>query len=354
MSRFGNQLKLRHDMKHLHKIAFLPLCAALLLAACDRNRHTPDPDTQKAPISFAALSQNIPVKAGEIPLSSIHDNFGIWGYATKQEHPDYLIWEEREMSPVTYNGSSFYPDTYAFWLSGYDYNFIAIAPYTDGADRLTSFGIGLNKDALSFAFDMSDIYSPSTEGATPKPGIDLMGAIDKAHVDKAATQGVQNLIFHRLTSRIDIKVKFLDDDGDNMFESTSISGMRLRNVDADASYTISYSEASLGISCTIGENSGSDIPLTLTQSSDGWWTVTAYIFPQSVTGFRLYMDFTIDGVEYKDFPITLNFPADDTDYAINQWHTWNITLKPSLFVLFEPSVTDWADGGQADDEIGFY
>lgn len=342
-------------MKHLHKIAFLPLCAALLLAACDRNRHTPDPDTQKAPISFAALSQNIPVKAGEIPLSSIHDNFGIWGYATKQEHPDYLIWEDETMSRVRYNGSSFFPDTYAFWLSGYDYNFIAIAPYTDGTDRLrlTGFTIGPNKDALTFAYDMSDIYAPSAENVVPRPGIDLMGSIAKRPAYKVGEDGVQNLIFHRLTSRIDIKVKFLDDDGDNMFESTSISGMRLRNVDADASYTISYSEASLGIRCTIGENSESDIPLTLTQSSDGWWTVTAYIFPQSVTGFRLYMDFTIDGVEYKDFPITLNFPADDTDYAINQWHTWNITLKPSLFVLFEPSVTDWADGGQADDEIGF-
>ena len=340
-------------MKHLHKIAFLPLFAALLLAACDRNRHTPDPDTQKAPISFAALSQNIPVKAGEIPLSSIHDNFGIWGYATKQEHPDYLIWEDETMSRVRYNGSSFFPDTYAFWLSGYDYNFIALAPYTDGADRLASIVIGQNKDALSFAYDMSEIYSPSTEGVAPRPGIDLMGSIAKAHVDKAATQGVQDLRFHRLTSRIDIKIIF-ENSGNELSDIPEISGLRLENVDADAAYTISYaSENTLGINCNIGESSDTDIPLTLTKDKDSWWGVTTYILPQNVSDFKMYIDFTIGDEVYKEFPITLTFPADDREYGINQWHTWKITLTPSLFVFFEPSVTDWADGGQADDEIGF-
>ena len=342
-------------MKHLHKIAFFPLFAALLLAACDRNRHTPDPDTQKAPISFAAMSQNIPVKAGETALSSIHQNFGIWGYATREGQMDYLIWEQNYMSPVTYNGSSFYPDTYAFWLSGYDYNFIAIAPYTDGAKKLSDFQVGAGKDALTFAYDMSDIYSPSEEGAASKPGIDLMASIAKAHVDKAASQGVQDLTFHRLTSRIDIKVKFQSDEGNDIFESTSVTGMRLERVGGDASYSISYSsEGDIAINCAIGETSDSEIPLTLTEPDpEGWRTVTAYILPQSVTNFKLYMDFKLGDVAYENFPITPTFPAGDTNYGINQWHTWKITLTPSLFVLFETSVTDWGDGGQADDEIGF-
>jgi hypothetical protein len=71
----------------------------------------------------------------------------------------------------------------------------------------------------------------------------------------------------------------------------------------------------------------------------------------------LYIDFTIGDEVYEKFPITLTFPANDREYGINQWHTWNITLTPSLFVFFEPSVTDWADGGPADGdengEIGF-
>ena len=357
-------------MKHLHKIAFLPLFAALTLTACDRNRHTPDPDTEKVPLSFSALSHNIPVKAGESPLSESHQDFGVWGYATKQGQMDYLIWEERAMSRVKYseNSGSFIPDTYAFWLSGYDYNFIAIAPYTDGADRLPPFAIGQNKDALSFSYDMSEIYSPSTEGVAPRPGIDLMGSIAKAHVEKAVDKGVQDLRFHRLTSRIDIKIIF-ENSGNELSDIPEISGLRLKNVDADAAYTISYdsentlsyaSENTLGINCNIGDNSNTTIPLSLTKSDDGWWRVTLYILPQSVRGFELFMDFRIGDVKYVDFPITLKFPADDTYYTyygINQWHTWNITLTPSLFVFFEPSVTDWADGGPADwdenGEIGF-
>ena len=336
-------------MKHLHKIAFLPLCAALLLAACDRNRHTPDPDTQKAPISFAAMSQNIPVKAGETALSSIHQNFGIWGYATREGQMDYLIWEQNSMSPVTYNGSSFYPDTYAFWLSGYDYNFIAIAPYTDGADRLPPFAIGQNKDALSFAYDMSDIYAPSTEGVAPRPGINLMGSIAKRQAYKVGEDGVQELVFHRLTSRIDINVKF------DYSTTPVITEVRLVNVKANATYALSYSKTGLGIDCTIGDNSKTTIPLSLTKSDDGWWRVTLYILPQDVSKFELFMDFTNGNDGYTNFPITPKFPdGHDTDYSINAWHKWNITLTNELFVFFDASVEDWTDGGMADDEIDFH
>ena len=335
-------------MKQMINIAFLPLCAALLLAACDRNRHTPDPDTQKAPISFAALSQNIPVKAGEIPLSSIHDNFGIWGYATKQEHPDYLIWEDETMSRVRYNGSSFFPDTYAFWLSGYAYNFIAVAPYTDGADRLTSFAIGQNKDALSFAYDMSDIYAPSTEGVAPRPGIDLMGSIAKRPAYKVGEDGVQELVFHRLTSRIDINVKF------DYSTTPVITEVRLENVDANATYALSYSETGLGIECDIDDKfTDTTIPLSLTELGDGLWTVTVYILPQDVSEFELFMDFTNGNDEYTNFPITPKFPdGHDTNYSINAWHKWNITLTNELFVFFDASVKNWDDGGPAGGDKG--
>ena len=350
MSRFGNQLKLRHDMKHLHKIAFLPLFAALLLAACDRNRHTPDPDTEKVPLSFSALSHNIPVKAGESPLSESHQDFGVWGYATKQGQMDYLIWEKSAMSKVTYNkdSDSYIPDTYAFWFSGYAYNFIAVAPYTDGADRLTGFTIGPNKDALTFAYDMSDIYAPSAEGVAPRPGIDLMGSIAKRPAYKVGEDGVQELVFHRLTSRIDINVKF------DYSTTPVITEVRLDSVYANATYALSYSKTGLGIDCTIGDNSNTTIPLSLTKSDDGWWRVTLYILPQDVSEFELFMDFTNGNDEYT-IPITPKFPdGHDTDYSINAWHKWNITLTNELFVFFDASVEDWTDGGMADDEIDFH
>lgn len=341
-------------MKHLHKIAFLPLFAALLLAACDRNRHTPDPE--KIPLSFTASSQTLPVKAGESPLSESHQDFGVWGYATKQGQMDYLIWEKSAMSKVTYNkdSDSYIPDTYAFWLSGYDYNFIAIAPYTDGADRLPPFAIGQNKDDLSFAYDMSDIYAPSTEGVAPRPGIDLMGSIAKRQAYKVGEDGVQELVFHRLTSRIDINVKF------DYSTTPVITEVRLENVDANATYALSYPKTGLGIGidCTIGDNSKTTIPLSLTKSDDGWWRVTLYILPQDVRKFGLFMDFTNGNDGYTDFPITPKFPdGHDTNYSINAWHKWNITLTNKLFVFFDASVENWDDGGPAggDDkgEISF-
>ena len=336
-------------MKHMTHIAILSLVAALALTACDRNRHTPE--EEKVPLSFSPLSQNTPVKAID-DESDFPDNFGVWGYATQTGQRDYLLWEADRMSLVSQNttGTGYYPASEAYWFSGYDYNFIAIAPYTVGAENLSDFSVSASREALSFTFDMG--YSSSNSG------VNLMGAIAKTHVDRAADKKdtSQQLNFQHLTSRIDIKVKFnwaVEGGAVTLPQEPVVTGMRLKNVDGDAAYTITYiSEGEIGINCNIGNNSLTTIPLALT-NEDGWWTETAYILPQSVSGFEMFMDFTIDDVEYVDFPITLKFPADDTYYGINKWHTWSITLTPSLFVLFEPSVTDWADGGQADDEIGF-
>ena len=335
-------------MKHMTHIAALALSVLLALTACERNRHTPE--EEKVPLSFAALSQNTPVKAIDEESAFPHPNFGVWGYAKQTEQRDYLLWEADRMSPVNDTDEGYYPASEAYWFSGYDYNFIAIAPYTDGAENLSDFSVTTSREALSFTFDMG--YSNAN------PGVNLMGAIAKTHVDRAADKKgtSQQLNFQHLTSRIDIKVKFnwaVEGGAVTLPQEPIVTGMRLKNVEGDAAYTITYiSEGEIGINCNIGNNSDATIPLALT-IDDGWWTETAYILPQSVSGFELFMDFTIGDVEYVDFPITLKFPADDTYYGINKWHTWNITLTPSLFVLFEPSVTDWADGGQADDEIGF-
>lgn len=335
-------------MKHMTHIATLALSVLLALTACERNRHTPEED--KVPLSFSALSQNTPTKADGDEPKFPHSDFGVWGYATKTGQGDYLLWNETAMSPVDNINGNYHPASAAYWFSGYDYNFIAIAPYTDGAEKLSGFSVAQSHDALSFSFNMG--YSNSN------PGVNLMGAIAKTHVDRAADKKgtSQQLNFQHLTSRIDIKVKFnwaVEGGAVTLPQEPIVTGMRLKNVEGDAAYTITYiSEGEIGINCNIGNNSDATIPLALT-IDDGWWTETAYILPQSVSGFELFMDFKIGDVEYVDFPITLKFPADDTYYGINKWHTWNITLTPSLFVMFEPSVTDWADGGQADDEIGF-
>ena len=337
-------------MKHMTHIATLALSALLALTACDRTRHTPDED--KVPLSFSALSHTTPTKDSNDEPAFPHSDFGVWGYATQTGQRDYLLWEAKAMSPVNKASTGYYPASDAYWFSGYDYNFIAIAPYTDGAEKLSGFSVAPSHDTLSFSFNMG--YSNSN------PGVNLMGAIAKTHVYIAKDQEAQRLDFQHLTSKIDIKVKFEQASGEVALPLLpQVTGMRLENVESDAAYSISYvQEGKIAISCEIGENSRSEIPLTPTKPSNSeWWTVTTYILPQSVNDFKLYIDFTIGDEDYENFPITLTFPADDRDYGINQWHTWNITLTPSLFVFFEPSVTDWADGGPADwdenGEIGF-
>ena len=335
-------------MKHTTPIAILALSAALTLASCDVNRHTPEPEDQKVPLSFSALSQTTPTKAdGTTPFP--HSDFGVWGFATQTGQRDYLLWEEDAMSLVNKISGNYYPTSEAYWFSGYDYYFIAIAPYKDGAEKLSDFSVPTSYDALSFPFNMG--YSSTN------PGVNLMGAIAKTHVNTAKDQGAQRLDFQHLTSKIDIKVKFEQASGEVALPLLpQVTGMRLENVASDAAYSISYvQEGEIEISCEIGDNSRSEIPLSPTKPANSeWWTVTTYILPQSVSRFGLYIDFTIGDEVYENFPITLTFPANDHhDYGINQWHTWKITLTPSLFVFFEPSVTDWADGGQADDEIGF-
>ena len=107
MSRFGIQLKQRHDMKHMIKIVFLSLIAALTLSACERNRHTPDPGAQGVPISFSALSQEAPVKADD--LSDYHEDFGVWGIARYKDdtEPNYTPWlvnKQNQMCKVSSQG----------------------------------------------------------------------------------------------------------------------------------------------------------------------------------------------------------------------------------------------------------
>ena len=347
MSRFGIQLKQRHDMKHMTHIATLALSVLLALTACERNRHTPEED--KVPLSFSALSQNTPTKADGTTTPFPHADFGVWGIARKNSntHP-YILWESDAMSLVSNINGNYHPASAAYWFSGYDYNFIAIAPYTNGAEKLSGFSVAPSHDALSFSFKMG--YSNTN------PGVNLMGAIAKTRVNKAKDQEPQELDFLHLTSKIDIKVKFEQASGEVALPLLpQVTGMRLENVDSDAAYSISYvQKGKIAINCAIGDKSDSDIPLTPTKPSNSeWWTVTTYILPQDVSDFGLYIDFTIGDEVYENFPITLTFPDDDRNYGINQWHIWNITLTPSLFVFFEPSVTDWAYGGQADEEIGF-
>ena len=230
MSRFGNQLKLRHDMKHIVKIIFLWLCAVLILTACDRNRHTPTtPDT--SPLSFSALSQDPSVKADDNikPLSVFHKDFGVWGIARHSSYSPYILWEDEEIpmvkveavlknDPVTNEEiptSEFVPVSGAYWIQGYTYSFIAIAPYPIGDSAFSDLAATptpqntTTPDSFSFTIDMGEKYAPTAEGASPDFDFDLMGAAAKSNeVGVASSQDAQNLSFNHLLTKLCVKVRF--------------------------------------------------------------------------------------------------------------------------------------------------
>ena len=346
-------------MKHLHKIAFLPLFAALLLAACDRNRHTPDPDTQKAPISFAALSQNIPVKAGEttelVPLE--HGTFGVWGIGWKEGTTQpYILWGEDYMIPAFKNGTGYYPQGEAFWIRDYKYRFIAIAPWEEDWQGVAKTGFVTHtkgNEQVKFTYDMAAKYE---NGTGRDLDFDLMAAVGNNEVTgpAGAHPSVQEMNFHHLFTKICINVNF---------EGTTgiVNEMRLLNVDTKAEYTISFSaNNSIGIgyvpvSDTAPALTSNEKELVITradldQNQQSQWTL--HILPQDISDFELYMDFEIDGVETNNFKINLS-GAKAVEYERNQWYNWNIKINPKG-ITFDVNVAPWSDViPENDDDFVF-
>ena len=339
-------------MKQMIKIAFLPLCAVLLLAACDRNRHTPDPDTQKVPLSFSASSHNIPVKAEEpavVPLE--HNSFGVWGIARKTGNTQpYILWETAAMSPVnkSSSGSGYYPRGEAYWISGYKYKFIAIAPWEEWQGVESSISVTSTSDSekVQFDYDMAAKYGDNDQRDLD---FDLMATVGHNEVvgPAASHRSVQDLNFHHLLTRICITVNFEGTTG-------TVNEMRLLNVDTKARFDISFNASN---AINIGYTPVSNTSPALTadkinlvikpgdQEEDSKWPV--HILPQKITDFELYLDFTIGGVKTENFKINLEAAKYDkegkaVEYLRNQWYNWNITINPRG-ISFDVSVEPWAE-----------
>ena len=344
MSRFGNQLKLRHDMKHIHTIAFLSLIATLTLTACDRNRHTPTtPD--KSPLSFSALSQTLAVKADDDAFP--HTDFGIWSITTNSEYQQsYVLWESSSLSEVTKNDSGlFIPASDAYWFSGYTYDFLAIAPWSAAESA------AIDKATCTLTYDLASHY------ATKKYDFDLMAAVAKTTVGDTKPQN-QALIFWHLLARIDVEVTFVDAAGNALQNQSvgNVSEIRMYNVRTSAGYTISYkSDDEPKIEQTTAASSIMEDPVTFNNEP-----ATLLIHPQSVSRYEMYMDFELNGAKFDDFKVALNFPeGTKTDYISNEWYKWNIKIGPKAAVSFTVTVNQWVpsydfNGDGVEDEIEIY
>ena len=330
-------------MEKVTRIVILSLCAALILGSCTKKHHQPA-EPLKAPLEFTAVSQNSALKSGATkattPLSAFHGHFGAWGIARQEGNATpYILWESNAMSQVVKSTDNTYvPVADAYWLTGFAYNFIAVAPYTDGISGLVvtpSTDAQTGKDAITFNFDQGAKYTAGDFD------FDLMGAA--AATDAITTKPTtQPLTFWHLFSQININVSFVDANGTAVSTGT-VSQMRLCNVKSKADYTLTFGGANnLSVAC--GSHTD-DKTISLSGSS-----ATVHILPQSITGFELYLDFTLDGAAFNDFKVNLNTTGHPTTYNWNEAYNWNIIIGPKADISFSFTVLPWV-GDPVGDEI---
>lgn len=370
-------------MKHMTKTAFLSLCAALLLAACDRNRHTPEPEPQKEPISFSALSQIPAVKADDdtTPLSEYHEDFGVWGIARHSLYSPYILWETSAQTPMIkveavhekdedgkdLPTSNFVPTSGAYWVQGYTYSFIAIAPYPIGDSAFSDLVATptpqntTTPDSFSFTIDMGEKYAPTAEGASPDFDFDLMGASAKSdEVGVASSQGAQNLNFHHLLAQININVQLKDPSTGSQLGT--VSKVRLQGVYTKLSYALSCNAKGEFVVQTIEPTSNpqKEVIFTADESSATSFQQSLNVVPQEISDYKLYLDFTLgtgeEAVSFTDFFVDIanasSQPA-DKKYQRNQVYNWNITIGPKEDISFTITVTRWGEQ-PVGDEIEIY
>lgn len=330
-------------MNNVTRLVILSLCAALILGSCTKKHHQPE-EPLKAPLDFTAVSQNSALKSGATkvttPLSAFHGDFGAWGIARQEGNATpYILWESNAMSQVVKSTDNTYvPVADAYWLTGFAYNFIAVAPYTGGVsglDVVHSVDTQTGKDAITFTFDQGAKYTAGDYD------FDLMGAVAStaAITTKPLTQ---SLTFWHLFSQININVSFVDAYGTAVSTGT-VSQMRLCNVKSKADYTLTFGGANnLSVAC---ENHTDDKTISLSGSS-----ATVHILPQSITGFELYLDFTLDGAAFNDFKVKLNTTGHPTTYNWNEVYNWNIIIGPKADISFSFTVLPWV-GDPVGDEI---
>lgn len=338
-------------MKLETKIAYLILCLALPLTTACKKTPIPAEDPQPAEIGFTAASQAVEMKSGTkatTPLSQFHQDFGVWGIARQAINSDYILWDDNDLTQVNkQQGSDIYvPISPAYWFTGYVYDFIAVAPYTNSGISSTSVHSATN--TLTFAYDLASKYAlkgnTGTE-ATDHYQFDLMAAADHTNEIAQNKPSTQNLIFWHLFAKISINVRFVDAAG-TAVNTGSVSQIRLKNVDTDGTYAIAYDgEEATNLSVTFTNGANSNATLTFEGS-----TGCVHIVPQTVTGFEMYIDFTLNNVEYKDFKLNLNAAGNPAYYDYNQSYNWNITIGPKEDISFKVTVDPWTSSVISDGD----
>lgn len=322
-------------MKNVTKIVIIAWCAALSLSSCNRNRYTPEEEDQFIPIGFTAVSQAM-VKAETADFP--YDDFGVWGIARSPEITQpYVLWNSDSMLRVAKDQNDRYiPSSAAYWLVGYTYDFIAVAPWAEQNTTSVTSGNAPGTDNLTFALDLADQISAGNYT------FDLLGAAAEREVTSRPTSP-QELTFWHLFTKVVISAEFVDCEGG------SVTKIVLKNVDSKASYTLSVEDGDINVVCA---SNGTADQKTLTINAS---TAELYLIPQNITDLEMYLDFTVSvkpddeeeakTVSVTDFMVNLESNKDKV-YGYNEWYNWKLTISPKFVKFAEPTVQPWVDGAQ--------
>jgi hypothetical protein len=195
------------------RITIILMCAVFTLCSCTKKAITPAEDPQPAEVGFTATSQAVWVKSGETKSASdfLHLSFGVWGIA-RQGSVVYNLWGNGSLMDVNYNTDKgcYEPEEVAYWLGGYSYNFLALAPHMGNGvifsedEDIITLKDSQNPDKLTFAYDMSTQYNQTT----PKYDFDLLGASANTGSIAGGRTDSQTLTFYHLFSQVNIGVSF--------------------------------------------------------------------------------------------------------------------------------------------------
>ena len=308
------------------------------MSSCTKHIHCSQED-KATPIGFNAMSQSAEVKS-EDSLAEYYENFGVWGIA---RHPfiasPYILWNSNSLTEVrqsTSDQDNYFPVSDAYWLAGYSYDFVAVAPYGDTgiADLSISQKTDDNTiDALSFSCDLSSKYTESVYD------FDLLGAAASTDPVSGGRTDSQQLTFRHLFTKIVINVIFIDASGAQV--DGSVSEIRLRNVGSKVTYTLGSDNDGLSVSW--------EDPIKLSDLTFSEFPATVLIHPQTITDFELYLDFTRDNTYFQDFKINLN--AGPQTYGYNESYNWKIIISPKEDISFSVEVAPWGESVNVGDEI---
>ncbi len=331
------------------KTVTILLCAALALSACSKKTITPAEDPQPAEVGFTASSQAVWVKSTD---SFPHDDFGVWGIA-RQNDLIYNLWGNGALMDVNQNTTTGYyePAEAAYWLKGYTYDFLAVAPYEDAGltfNRVTTKEDQTTADSpsdyMTVTYDMSSKYTAGNYD------FDLLGAAAEQAVNAGGYNESQQLIFWHLFSKLAIKVIFVDANGtEDQSDNNVVTKLSIRNVNPKGSFAIKYISpaGSMGALSVVptpdsqAQNKTLEFDARSEKDSDGRWN--ANIIPQTITDFVVDVAYNVtEGgktIYYSDsISLANSTPA---TYDPNGKYNWTIKINPKGGIGFTVDVDQW-------------